>query len=54
MDTILKIKNLKTYYLNREGNVKAVDGVDLDVGFDESFGITPISRRSFAVFTFFR
>lgn len=39
MENILEIQNLKTYYLSREGDVKAVDGIDLAVKYEESFGV---------------
>lgn len=39
MENILEIRNLKTYYLSREGEVKAVDGVNMAVRYDESFGV---------------
>ena len=39
MENILEIKNLKTYYFSRDGEVKAVDGISLDVNYDESFGV---------------
>jgi oligopeptide/dipeptide ABC transporter ATP-binding protein len=39
MENILEIQNLKTYYQSREGDVKAVDGVDLAVKYNESYGV---------------
>ena len=30
-DTILEVKNLKTYFFTEDGVVKAVDGVDFSV-----------------------
>jgi peptide/nickel transport system ATP-binding protein len=36
---LLKIKNLKTHYQIRQGTVKAVDGVSLEVKEDEVFGL---------------
>ena len=39
MENILEIQNLKTYYQSREGEVKAVDGIDVAVKYDESFGV---------------
>lgn len=39
MENIIEIKDLKTYFFSREGEVKAVDGVSLDVKYDESFGV---------------
>lgn len=38
-DSLLEIKNLKTYFYTREGVVKAVDGVDFHVKVGEIFGL---------------
>jgi oligopeptide/dipeptide ABC transporter ATP-binding protein len=37
--TLLKVKNLKTYFFTEDGVVKAVDGVDFDVKRGEIFGL---------------
>ncbi len=39
MKNILEIQNLKTYYQSRNGEVKAVDGVDMAIKYNESFGV---------------
>ena len=38
-DTILEVRNLKTYFYTEDGVVKAVDGVDLDVKRGEVLGL---------------
>lgn len=39
METLLDVKGLKTYFFTEAGVVKAVDGIDLKVGKDESLGL---------------
>ena len=39
METLLDVKGLKTYFFTEAGVVKAVDGIDLQVGKDESIGL---------------
>jgi len=39
METLLEIKGLKTYFFTEAGVVKAVDGVDFQVGKDEAVGL---------------
>jgi oligopeptide/dipeptide ABC transporter ATP-binding protein len=39
METLLDVKGLKTYFFTEAGVVKAVDGIDLKVGKDESIGL---------------
>jgi oligopeptide/dipeptide ABC transporter ATP-binding protein len=39
METLLDIKGLKTYFFTEAGVVKAVDGIDFQVGKDESVGL---------------
>jgi peptide/nickel transport system ATP-binding protein len=39
METLLDIKGLKTYFFTEAGVVKAVDGVDFQVGKDEAVGL---------------
>lgn len=39
MDTILNVKGLKTYFFTEAGVVRAVDGVDFEVGKDEVVGL---------------
>jgi len=39
MDTLLDAQGLKTYFFTEAGVVKAVDGVDLQVGKDEAVGL---------------
>jgi oligopeptide/dipeptide ABC transporter ATP-binding protein len=39
MDTLLEVRNLKTYFYTEDGVVKAVDGVDLTVGRGEVLGL---------------
>src|SRR4030066_2199509 len=38
-DTLLEVKNLKTYFFTEDGVVKAVDGVDFTVGRGEVLGL---------------
>jgi oligopeptide/dipeptide ABC transporter ATP-binding protein len=38
-DTLLEVRNLKTYFYTEDGVVKAVDGVDLTVGRGEVLGL---------------
>jgi oligopeptide/dipeptide ABC transporter ATP-binding protein len=38
-DTLLEVRNLKTYFYTEDGEVKAVDGVDLTVGRGEVLGL---------------
>jgi peptide/nickel transport system ATP-binding protein/oligopeptide transport system ATP-binding protein len=38
-DGLLEIQGLKTYFLTRGGNVRAVDGVDLTIGAGETVGL---------------
>lgn len=39
MDTVLSVKNLKTYFYTREGVARAVDGVDLHLNRGEILGV---------------
>ena len=39
METLLDVKGLKTYFFTEAGVVKAVDGIDFQVGKDESVGL---------------
>jgi oligopeptide/dipeptide ABC transporter ATP-binding protein len=39
METLLNVKGLKTYFFTEAGVVKAVDGVDFQVGKDEAVGL---------------
>ena len=41
MKPLLSVRNLKTYFFQDEGTVKAVDGVNLDV----KYGENPWDRR---------
>ena len=38
-DTLLEVRNLKTYFYTEDGVVKAVDGVDFSVGRGEVLGL---------------
>jgi len=38
-ETLLEIKGLKTYFFTDEATVRAVDGVDLQLGKRETLGI---------------
>ncbi len=39
MDSLLKIEELKTHFFTHEGIVKAVDGISLDIGKEQTFGL---------------
>ena len=39
METLLDVKGLKTYFFTEAGVVKAVDGIDFQIGKDESVGL---------------
>ena len=39
MKTVLTVENLKTYFHTREGVVRAVDGVSLDLNKGQTIGI---------------
>ena len=38
-ESLVSLKNLKTYFLTAEGVVKAVDGVNLNIGKEEVLGL---------------
>lgn len=38
-DSLLQIRNLQTFFLTSHGVIKAVDGVDLDIGSGETLGL---------------